>query len=90
MSRKIIFRQEAVKGVTDSYTKEFISFGDVRKWVMDDKLEGYGDVLLPKYGGIFEGLTDDEEDELRLLTYEDALLEDKIEQDLRGGKVENV
>jgi len=55
----------------DAFEKEFGSFREAREWVLQDKREGYGDVLA--YGGKFEGLTDEQVTELNSLTYDDAI-----------------
>lgn len=55
----------------DAFEKEFDTFRDVKEWVLQDKREGYGDVLA--YGGRFVGLSDEQVSELNSLTYDDAI-----------------
>ncbi len=71
-SKSIKFIQPDNQAV-DAFEKEFDNFEDAKKWVLQDKLEGYGDVL--GYGGHFEGLSDSEVEQLSSLTLEDASTE---------------
>lgn len=64
-----------IQGETDvvkSFEKEFTSFQEAKDWVLEDKREGYGDILA--YGGRFKGLTPLEIKELESLTMEDSLV----------------
>ena len=69
--KPIKFVQGSTKSGILPFEKTFESFDEVREWILEDKREGYGDIL--SFGGKFEGLNKVQETELKNLTLEDAM-----------------